>query len=245
VDRRSVVFMAIVTLNSALVAIRGRVGDVVFKTYRDKIVMTRVPRFAPGVVSPAQRTRRDRLKAATAFAQRVYASASSRAFYTAEARRLGRQPFRLAISDHLRCADHPSENPTSAESARFAAAGRLLSPPAPPPLPAGSRPRSAPFAAARKRISRPGWSGPARGAAARAKGGFSRGERGVRPPGLRFAGRRSHAREELARGGGGTRPVSRMRRAGAERPAGIRARNARPVANGEDRKRTIVTISHA
>lgn len=104
--------MPVVTLNSALVAIRGRVGDVVFKTYRDKVVMTR---------------RRDRLKAATAFAQRVYVNAVVKAFYGDEARRLGRQPFRLAISDHLRCGDRSAATGTSTESARFAAACRMLS----------------------------------------------------------------------------------------------------------------------
>ncbi len=203
VVRRSVVLMPIVTLNSALVAIRGRVGDVVFKTYRDKIVMTRVPRFTPGVATPAQRARRDRLKVATAFAQRVYTSAPARAFYTDEARRLGRQPFRLAISDHLRCADQTAENPTSTESARFAAAGRILSPPAAPPLPVSSMPRSAPFSSARHRVAEPRYGGPARLTTARAKGVFPRGERGVLPPGLRFTGRRSDTREDLRRGGGG------------------------------------------
>jgi hypothetical protein len=121
--------MPIVTLNSALVAIRGRVGDVVFKTYRDKIVMTRVPRFTSGVATPAQRARRDRLKAATAFAHRVYASRRAKAFYTEEARRLGRQPFRLAISDHLRWVDSPVADRTSAERLRLDAALRLLVPP--------------------------------------------------------------------------------------------------------------------
>jgi hypothetical protein len=128
--------MPIVILNSALVAIRGRVGDVVFKTYRDKIVMTRVPRFTPGAATPAQRARRDRIKAATAFAQRVYASAPAKAFYADEARRLGRQPFRLAISDHLKCADSPVGDETSAEGVRYSAAVRLLdSSASPSPLP--------------------------------------------------------------------------------------------------------------
>jgi hypothetical protein len=121
--------MPIVTLNSALVAIRGRVGDVVFKTYRDKIVMTRVPRFVPGAATPAQRARRDRLKAATAFARRVYANTRAKACYADAARRLGRQPFRLAISDHLRCVDSPVADRTSAECRRFAAAVRLLGSP--------------------------------------------------------------------------------------------------------------------
>ena len=54
--------MAIAILNPAFTAIRGRVGDIVFKTYRarggNKIVLTRVPCFEGYVPSPAQVARR-------------------------------------------------------------------------------------------------------------------------------------------------------------------------------------------
>ena len=87
-------------------AIRGRVGDVVCKTYGRgrgrKIILTRVPCFDGYVPTAAQRSRRDRMREATAFAQRVHAAAAARAFYTAAAKKIGRQPFRLAISDFLR-----------------------------------------------------------------------------------------------------------------------------------------------
>ena len=82
-------------------AIRGRVGNVVFKTYGRKIIVTRVPCFDGYVPSAAQRARRDRMRDATACAKRVYADAAAKAFYIAAARKLGRQPFRLAVSDYL------------------------------------------------------------------------------------------------------------------------------------------------
>src|SRR5687767_13495827 len=91
-------------LNSAfpfIAAIRGRVGDRVFKTYRDKIVVTRVPRFDGYIPTAAQRLRRDRMREATAYAQRIYAHPAAKAFYVTAARKLHRQPFRLAISDYL------------------------------------------------------------------------------------------------------------------------------------------------
>jgi hypothetical protein len=81
-------------------------GDVVFKTYSRgdarKIVVTRVPNFAGCVPTAAQRIRRDRLREATAYAQRVYADPAAKAFYVAAAQKLGRQAFRLAVSDFLR-----------------------------------------------------------------------------------------------------------------------------------------------
>ena len=82
-------------------AIRGRVRDRVYKTYGDKIIVTRVPRFDGYVPSAAQRDRREKMRAATAYARAVYADPAARAVYVAAAKQLGRQPFRLAVSDFL------------------------------------------------------------------------------------------------------------------------------------------------
>jgi hypothetical protein len=88
-------------LGPLCVAIRGCVGDRVYKTYGEKIIVTRVPCFAGYLPSAAQRDRRDRMRAATAFAQAVYADPAAKAVYVAAAKALGRQPFRLAVSDFL------------------------------------------------------------------------------------------------------------------------------------------------
>ena len=82
-------------------AIRGRVGDRVNKTYGEKIIVTRGPRFDGYVPSAAQRDRREKMRAATAYAQAVYADPAARAVYVVTAKQLGRQPFRLAVSDFL------------------------------------------------------------------------------------------------------------------------------------------------
>ena len=111
--------MAIVRLNSSLTAIRGRIGDVVFKTYRDKVVVTRVPRFDGYIAGAAQRAHRDRMKAATAYAQRVYADSAAKTIYTRVAKACGRQPFRLAIADYLSA---PTVN--AIDLSRYAASDR-------------------------------------------------------------------------------------------------------------------------
>lgn len=88
-------------LHPVVVAVHGRIGDRVFKTYGDKIVVTRMPCFDGYAPSPAQRKQRDRMRAATAYAQMVYAEPRAKALYIAAALRLGRKPFRLAISDYF------------------------------------------------------------------------------------------------------------------------------------------------
>ena len=87
--------------NPVIVAVHGRVGDVVYKTYGAKIIVTRVPCFAGYVPTAAQRARRDRMREATAYAKRIYADPAAKAIYVAAAKTLHRQPFRLAVSDYL------------------------------------------------------------------------------------------------------------------------------------------------
>lgn len=104
-----------------VIAVRGRVGDCVFKTYGRRIIVTRVPRFDGYVPSPAQRRQREQMRAATAYAQTVYGHAAAKAFYVAAAGALGRNPFRLAISDCL-SADDPAAGVRRAWALRVIAA---------------------------------------------------------------------------------------------------------------------------
>lgn len=59
--------MATARSNSALTGLRGRVGDLVYKRYGDKIVVTRVPQF-DGEWSAAQRRAREQFAAASRYA---------------------------------------------------------------------------------------------------------------------------------------------------------------------------------
>jgi hypothetical protein len=94
-------------------AIRGRLGDCVYKTYGDKVIVTRVPSFDGYVPTGAQRERREKLRAATAYAQAVYAHPAAKAIYVTAAEKLGRQPFRLAVADFLRGRPRVKLGPTA------------------------------------------------------------------------------------------------------------------------------------
>jgi len=108
--------------NPVIVAVRGRVGDVVYKTYGARIIITRVPCFDGYVPTAVQRERRDRMREATAYAKRIYADPAAKALYVAAAKTLHRQPFRLAISDYLkgctRVVAHPPKAGASAGKPR-------------------------------------------------------------------------------------------------------------------------------
>ena len=135
-------------------AIRGRLGDHVYKTYGDKIIITRAPCFDGYVATAAQRARRERMRAATAYAQAVYADPVAKGIYVAVAKQLGRKPFRLAVSDFLH--DRPrvifaSANTKTRRSWRSPAATRATQ--ALSPRSVGRRP---PFNANALRIRRAG-----------------------------------------------------------------------------------------
>ena len=119
------------------ISLRGRLGDRVFKTYGDKIVITRVPRFDGYIPSAAQRDRRDRMRAATAFARAIYADPAAKAIYVAAARQLGRQPFRLAVSDFLR--DRPRVTLQTTTTREGQGGESILKPESQEPIPGVSR----------------------------------------------------------------------------------------------------------
>jgi hypothetical protein len=100
-ERKQSLDCPLALLGPLCVALRGRIGNRVYKTYGDKIIVTRVPRFDGYKPSDGQRELRNRMRAATAFAQAVYSDPAAKAVYVSAAKALGRQPFRLAVSDFL------------------------------------------------------------------------------------------------------------------------------------------------
>jgi hypothetical protein len=82
--------------------LRGRVGDLVYKWYGDKVVVTRVPQFRPQKPSKAQKIQRQGFKAAMSYAQKVLADPERRAAYAPIARKRRRSIQVLAISDFLK-----------------------------------------------------------------------------------------------------------------------------------------------
>lgn len=81
--------MARALVNSALEAIRGRVGNLIFKQYDYGTVVTRVPRMNKVVFSAKQLAHQQRVKAAGKFYREVLANEELRKKYERLARRRG------------------------------------------------------------------------------------------------------------------------------------------------------------
>ncbi len=97
--------MAKSQLNPILKQLRGRVGDLVFRHYGDKVVVSRAPDFSNYRPTPAQRAQRKRFRAAVAYAQAVLKSTKTAAHYQRRARKEGGKAFTLAIRDYMRGKD--------------------------------------------------------------------------------------------------------------------------------------------
>jgi len=80
---------------------RGRVGEVVFKIYGDKTVITAVPVFDKPPTEK-QKAQRKRFGDATLWAKDALSDPQIREVYTDAASRLGRNAVNLAVADHLR-----------------------------------------------------------------------------------------------------------------------------------------------
>jgi len=101
------VFMAIATFNPSFTPLRGKVGGLVFKRYRDKVVVTRAPMFSKPW-SPAQQAARTRFAEASAYARTVQADPVLRASYALIATRRGLTIRSVAISAYLHGRTEPS-----------------------------------------------------------------------------------------------------------------------------------------
>lgn len=93
--------MAIATLNPSYPRLRGKVGGLVFKHYRDKVVVTRAPTFS-GEWSAVQRAGRIRFANASAYARRVQADPLLREKYATIALQRGLTIRSAAISAYLK-----------------------------------------------------------------------------------------------------------------------------------------------
>lgn len=92
--------MAKASLNGILQGFSGRVGNLIYKQYGDKVVVTRIPTFS-GKWSPKQKAARKKFGAASKFAEQIRADPALRALYAQAAKkhRIAIRPF--AIKDFL------------------------------------------------------------------------------------------------------------------------------------------------
>ena len=96
--------MAIVTNNSILAGISGRLGTHVFKQVRGKTIMCNLPP-RPTVQSESQKGTRDRFKKASEWAKSTLLDAQQKAYYQKKARKLKLpNAYTAAIADYMRSA---------------------------------------------------------------------------------------------------------------------------------------------
>ena len=93
--------MAKVKLNPVLENIRGKIGDLVFKRYRDEVVITRAPESGDRTPTPAQAAQQERFKLAVLYGNMVIADPEKRAIYASAAGRKGVPVFALTVGDFL------------------------------------------------------------------------------------------------------------------------------------------------
>lgn len=91
--------MARARLNPILAQLRGQVGDLVFKHYGDRVVVSKKPDMSRITPSRAQETHRHRFARAVAYGRRVLADPEARAAYEAPARAAGKSVYGMSISD--------------------------------------------------------------------------------------------------------------------------------------------------
>ncbi|MBI4307639.1 MAG: hypothetical protein HY684_02415 [Chloroflexi bacterium] len=91
--------MAIAKLNPILAQLSGQVGDLVFKHYGDRVVITKKPDMSRVTPSRAQETHRERFARAVAYSRRVLTDPEARAAYEVPARAAGKSVYGMTISD--------------------------------------------------------------------------------------------------------------------------------------------------
>jgi hypothetical protein len=93
--------MAKAKLNSILEQVRGKVGDLVFRHYGDKVVVSRAPDFTGQERTAGQLAMQERFRQATQYAKLALTDPAAKAVYEAAARATGRPLFSLAVADFL------------------------------------------------------------------------------------------------------------------------------------------------
>lgn len=93
--------MARVTLSPLLSRISGKVGNVVFRTYGRKVVLSQMPERPRTPPSPDQVAQRNRFRAATEYGKAALNDPEHRAFYEALAEQRQKPILSVMIADFL------------------------------------------------------------------------------------------------------------------------------------------------
>jgi hypothetical protein len=93
--------MAKVKLNPVLEAIRGKIGDLVFKRWGDEEIVGKIPDRSGVVPTEGQLAQMARFRLAALYGKAVMADAQSRTIYEDAAARKGTPVFALTVGDFL------------------------------------------------------------------------------------------------------------------------------------------------
>jgi hypothetical protein len=93
--------MGIVQKGSLLSGIKGRIGDLVVKHYKDKIVVTQVPYFGPDKPSKLQKVYRSEFSKAIAYAQSITRNPEKKKAYEKKVKP-GQRVYNYAIQEYFK-----------------------------------------------------------------------------------------------------------------------------------------------
>ena len=93
--------MANVKLNPAFESIRGKVGDLVFKTFEGREIVASMPDFGDRVFTDAQKAAQERFRKATGYGKTVMADEQARKLYEHVAKSRHQPLFSLIMQDFL------------------------------------------------------------------------------------------------------------------------------------------------
>jgi hypothetical protein len=103
VQERQQIHMAKVVLNPMIKEMSGRMGNMVFRrSSTGQTILQRAPRVSNVKPSPAQQAHRQRFKEAAVYAKTILNEPECRAYYEAEAARLHRSPYSVAVAGYFR-----------------------------------------------------------------------------------------------------------------------------------------------
>jgi hypothetical protein len=93
--------MAKVKLNPVMEQMRGKIGDLVFKRYEDRVIVTRNPDRDGLIPSAVQSGQQERFRQAAAYGKGAFADPAQKALYDAAGKARRKPAFALAVSDYL------------------------------------------------------------------------------------------------------------------------------------------------
>ncbi len=93
--------MARVTLNPALEAIQGKIGDLIFKRYEGEEIVSKMPDRTGIIPTVNQRAQMEQFRLATVYGKSVLADSAAREVYDDAAARKGLPVFAVTVADFL------------------------------------------------------------------------------------------------------------------------------------------------